>query len=60
MIIDNSLWDTESSYDVVKNKECCNMEIVKKCMNILIPFNKVIDGNNDITMPPRLRWDYIA
>jgi len=52
MISYNSLRDTESSYDVVKNKECCSTTIVKKCRHSLNPFSEEKNENDDLTMPP--------
>jgi hypothetical protein len=51
MINDNILQDTESSYDVVKKKECCSTTIVKKCRHNLNQFSELINDKNDINVP---------
>jgi hypothetical protein len=51
MINYNSLWDTESSDDVVKHEECYNATIIKECRHSLNPFSEVINDNDDITVP---------
>jgi hypothetical protein len=52
MINYDSLQDTESSDNVVKNKECDSATIVKKCRHRLNSFSEIINDNDDITVPP--------
>jgi hypothetical protein len=52
MISDNGLWNTKASDDVVEDKKSCGTTIVQKSRHSLSPFCEVINGNDDITVPP--------
>jgi hypothetical protein len=43
------------SDDVVEDKKSFSMIIIHKSMHSLNPFCEVINDNDDMTMPPRLR-----
>jgi hypothetical protein len=52
MISYNSLWDTASSDDVIEHKNSCIFAIVKECRHSLSPFSEIIDGKDNIIVPP--------
>jgi hypothetical protein len=52
MIRDNGFWNTKASDDVVEYEKSYSTTIIKKSRHSLNPFCKVINDNDDITMPP--------
>ena len=52
VISENGAWYTKMSYDVVKKKQSCGTTIVQKGRHSLNPFFEIIDGNDDVTVPP--------
>ena len=52
MVSENLLWNTEASNDMVENEENYSFLISVKGGHCLYPFNKIIDIDNDIFVPP--------
>ena len=48
---DYGLWNSKPSYHMTKQKEGGSLSILCICRNCLIPFCKVINGYDDVTMP---------
>ena len=51
MVNDYGLWNSKPSYHMIKQKEGSSVSILCICMHFLIPFCKIIDGYDDVTMP---------
>ena len=51
MVNKNGLWDSKYNDYLVKHKQCSNFTIIFECGHSLIPFGKVINDYNDITVP---------
>ena len=55
MIHNYSLWDPKPCDKMIKEKKCSFLSCVVECRHHFGPFGKVVDCNNNITMPPGLR-----
>jgi len=49
---DNLSRKPEPRYDLIKHEECCSFLVINKCHHDLDPLSKLVDGHNDVTMPP--------
>ena len=52
VISNNGLQDSESSYDMIEQEESGSLTIFHICRHGLILFCKIVNGYDDVTMPP--------
>jgi hypothetical protein len=56
MISDNITWDTEHGNNLIKYKEGCSIPIGFNYMHGLSPLSKVVDGHDNVLIPPSRSW----
>ena len=54
MISKNGLRDSKSSYDMIEQEENDSLTIFRICRHGLSPLCKIVNGYDDVTMPPGL------
>ena len=52
VVSDYGLWNSKPIYHMIKQKEGGNISILSICRHFLIPFCKVYNSYDDVTMPP--------
>ena len=52
VISNDGLWDSKYSYDMIEQEESGSLTIFRICRHGLSPFCGIVNGYNDVTMPP--------
>jgi hypothetical protein len=56
MINENITLDTEPGDNLIEYEKGCSLPIRFNCRNVLDPLSKVVNGHDNVLMPPSRSW----